>query len=36
MGISISSGNIIESLPLFAELGYLYEQAGKSDNVSGY
>ena len=33
MGISISGGNIIESLPLFAELGYLCEQAGDPDDV---
>ena len=31
--ISISDGNFIGTLPLFAEFGYLYEQAGKSDDV---
>ena len=31
--ISISDGNIIEALPLFAELEYLYEQAGDPGDV---
>jgi len=33
MGISISGENIIETLPLFAELASLYEHAGDPDDV---